>query len=148
MTRADELGPVLDRLGQRAAAQRTHLAGSSVAAKRIDPDLADPWVPTIVVVSVPLSADEQQRLRSLIVSEPAVSIAAVGVNLTAAPCRVVLSGVGADLVARIEPYDLVVAPQLLTPPVEAAVIDLVEATGSDRHHAGAVVVRQRVGGRA
>ena len=129
VTRADELGPVLDRLSQRAAAQRTHLAGTSVAAKRIDPDLADPWVPTIVVVNAPLSADEQQRLRSLMLSEPAVSIAAVGVNLTAAPCRVVLSGVGADLVARIEPYDLVVTPQLLTRPAEAAVIDLVEATG-------------------
>ena len=129
VTRADELGPVLDRLDQRAAAQRTHLAGTSVAAKRIDPDLADPWVPTIVVVNVPPSEDEQQRLRSLMLSEPAVSIAAVGVNLTAAPCRVVLSGVGADLVARIEPYDLVVAPQLLTAPAEAAVIDLVEATG-------------------
>ena len=51
VTRADELGPVLDRLSQRAAAQRTHLAGTSVAAKRIDPDLADPWVPTIVVVN-------------------------------------------------------------------------------------------------
>ena len=129
VTRADALGPVLDRLDQRAVAQRTHLAGTSVAAKRIDPDLADPWVPTIVVVNAPLSVDEQQRLRSLMLSEPVVSIAAVGVNLTDAPCRVVLSGVGADLVARIEPYGLVVAPQLLTPPAEAAVIDLVEATG-------------------
>jgi hypothetical protein len=129
VTQSDELGPVLDRLSQRAAAQRTHLAGSSVAAKRTDPDLADPWVPTIVVVNASLSADEQERLRSLMLSEPAVSIAAVGVNLAAAPCRMVLSGVGADLAARIEPYDLAVTPQLLTPQAEAAVIDLVEATG-------------------
>ncbi len=129
VTRADELGPVLDRLSQRAAAQRTHLAGGSLAAKRIDPDLADPWVPTILVVDGPLSADEQRQLRALVLSEPPVSIAAVGVNLTAAPCRVVLSGVGADLIARIEPYGIVVAPQLLTPPAAAAVIDLVEATG-------------------
>ena len=62
-------------------------------------------------------------------SEPPVSIAAVGVDLTAAPCRVVVSGDGADAVARIEPYGLVVAPQLLTPPAASAVIDLVEATG-------------------
>jgi nucleoid-associated protein YgaU len=129
VTRADELGPVLDRLSQRAAAQRSHLAGSSLAAKRIDPDLADPWVPTIVVVDGPLSADEQQRLRTLVLSEPPVSIAAVGTNLATAPCRVVLSGVGTDLVARIEPYDVVVAPQLLTEPAAAAVMDLVGATG-------------------
>ncbi|HVK35882.1 MAG TPA: LysM peptidoglycan-binding domain-containing protein [Microlunatus sp.] len=129
VTRADELGPVLDRLSRRAEAQRSHLAGGSLAAKRIDPDLADPWMPTVLVVDGPLSADEQRRLRALVLSEPPVSIAAVGVNLTTAPCRVVLSGAGADLVARIEPYDIVVAPQLLTPPAEAAVIDLVEATG-------------------
>ena len=117
VTRADGLSPVLDRLGQRAAAQRTHLPGTSVAAKRVDPDLADPWVPTILVINAPLSVDEQQRLRSLILSEPPVSIAAVGVNLTAAPCRVMLSGVGADFVASIEQYDLVLSQQLLTQPV-------------------------------
>jgi hypothetical protein len=41
----------------------------------------------------------------------------------------ILSGAGADLVARIEPLDLVLSPQLLTPPAAAAVIDLVGATG-------------------
>ena len=129
VTRADDLGPVLDRLSRRAATQRTQLVGRSVADHRIDPDLADPWVPTIVLVDVPLSAEEQQRLRALVLSEPPVSIAAVGVDLTGASCRVVVSGDGADAVARIEPYGLVVAPQLLTPPAAAAVIDLVEATG-------------------
>ena len=85
VTRADELGPVLDRLGRRAAVQRTQLVGTSVAAHRIDPDLADPWVPTIVVVNRPVSADEQGRLRTLVLSEPPVSIAAVGLDLTDAP---------------------------------------------------------------
>ncbi len=129
VTRADELGPVLDRLGRRAAVQRSQLVGTSVAAHRIDPDLADPWVPTIVVVNRPVSADEQGRLRTLVLSEPPVSIAAVGVDLSTAPCRVALSGSGGEVVARIEPYGLVVSPQLLTAPAADAVIDLVEATG-------------------
>jgi len=129
VTRADDLGPVLDRLSRRAAVQRTQLVGRSVAAHRIDPDLADPWVPTIVLVNGPLSAEEQQRLRALVLSEPPVSIAAVGVDLASAACRVVLGGADADVVARIEPYGLVVAPQLLTPAAAGAVIDLLEATG-------------------
>ena len=86
-------------------------------------------MPTIVLVNGPLSAEEQQRLRALVLSEPPVSIAAVGVDLGSAACRVVLAGAGADVVARIEPYGLVVAPQLLTPAAAGAVIDLVEATG-------------------
>ncbi len=127
--RSDAVGPVLDRLSRRAAEQRTQLVGRSVGAHRIDPDLADPWVPTILLVNVPLSAAEQDRLRTLVLSEPPVSIAAVGVDLTAAPCRFAISGSGSDVVARIEPYGLVVSPQRLTSPAADAVIDLVEATG-------------------
>lgn len=134
VTAAEDLDSVLDRLERRASTQRTQSSAHSVAAHRVDPDLADPWVPTIVLVNQPLSAREQRRLRQLVLSEPPASIAAVAVGLDTAPCRLVLAaGDGgssdADPVARIEPYGLVVRPQLLAEPVADAVIELVETTG-------------------
>ena len=148
VTRADELGPVLDRLGQRAAAQRTHLAGSSVAAKRIDPDLADPWVPTIVVVNVPLSADEQQRLRSLI------ALRASGQHRRGRGESDGRTLSGGAVRGRRGPRrsDRAVRPRGGTPAADPAGRGRCHRPGgghrADRHHAGAVVVRRRVGGRA
>lgn len=130
---AEELDSVLDRLDRRASVQRSQSSAHSVAAHRIDPDLADPWVPTILLINTPLSAAEQRRLRQLVLAEPPASIAAVAVGLDTAPCRLVLTadeGPARDsATARIEPYGLVVRPQLLAEPIADAVIELVEATG-------------------
>lgn len=134
VTYAEDLTSVLDRLDRRASAQRSQWSEHSVAAHRIDPDLADPWVPTILLISTPLSAVEQRRLRQLVLAEPAASIAAVAVGLDTAPCRLVLTPThevvgGDDPVARVEPYGLVIRPQLLAEPVVDAVVELVETTG-------------------
>lgn len=129
VTYADDLEPVLDRLDPRAAAQREQSSAQSVAAHRTDPDLADPWVPTIMLINRPLSPAEQRRLRQLVLAEPAASVAAVAVGLDTAPCRVVLTGTGAEQLARVEPYGLVVRPQLLSEPLVDATVELVEATG-------------------
>lgn len=134
VTYAEDLGSVLDRLERRASAQRSQSSAHSVAAHRIDPDLADPWVPAILLVNTPLSAVEQRRLRQLVLSEPPASIAAVAVGLDTAPCRLVLSeadggSAGDGPVARIEPYGLAVRPQLLAERAADAVIELVETTG-------------------
>ncbi len=129
VTRADELTPVLDRLARRARLQRSQFTGSSVAAHRVDPDLADPWVPTIVVISRRLSAEEQLLLREVVLAEPPVSIAAVAANLTEAPMRIAVSGSASAVVARVEPSGQVITPQLLGGPAADAIIELVEATG-------------------
>ena len=100
-----------------------------MAGHRVDPDLADAWAPTVLLISRPMTRTEQQRLRSLVLAEPPVSIAAIGVDLQEAPCRIRLSGDALQPLARIEPYDVDVIPQLLTEPAAEAVIDLVEATG-------------------
>lgn len=125
----DDLDAALDRLAVRAEAQRAEHDGGSVAGRRIDPDRADAWVPTIMIINRALTRPEQRRLQRLVLAEPAVSIAAVGVDLDGAPCRIRLSREGDEPVARIEPYDVVLAPQLLPAPAADAVIDLVEATG-------------------
>ncbi|MFT4167221.1 MAG: LysM peptidoglycan-binding domain-containing protein [Microlunatus sp.] len=134
VTYAEDLDAVLDRLERRASTQRNQSSAHSVAAHRTDPDLADPWVPTILLVSRSLSAAEQRRLRQLVLTEPPASIAVVVVGLETAPCRLVLSpapdgAADADPVARIEPHGLEIRPQLLPEPVVDAVVELVETTG-------------------
>ena len=133
VTHADELDVVLDRLERRASVQRSQSSATSAAAHRTDPDLADPWVPTVLLVGRPLSAAEQRRVRQLVLSEPPASIAAVVVGLDTAPCRLVLLSSDDtgddDPVARIEPYGLEIRPQLLAEPVVDAVVELVETTG-------------------
>ena len=52
----DDCDALLDRLEQRAAAQREHHRYEVLSQHRIDPDLADPWAPEIVLVERPLTA--------------------------------------------------------------------------------------------
>ena len=138
VTYAEDLASVSDRLNRRANVQRNQQPEHSVAAHRIDPDLADPWVPTILLINQPLSPAEQRRLRQLVLAEPPASIAAVAVGLDTAPCRLVLTAPDEEPdeeqpaedgpTARVEPYGIVVRPQLLAEPVADAVIELVETT--------------------
>lgn len=126
----DDLDAALERLAARAAAQRAEHDGGSVAGQRVDPDRADAWVPTILIINRALSRLDQRRLQQLLLADPPVSVAAIGLELEAAPCRITLSRVGDEALATIEPYGVAVAPQLLPAPAADAVIELVEATGT------------------
>ena len=63
--RTDDLDGLLDRLEHRAAMQREHRRYPVLSQHRIDPDLADPWAPEIVLVEQALSAAQRARLRAL-----------------------------------------------------------------------------------
>ncbi len=47
---------------------------------RIDPDLADPWAPEIVLAEQPLTMAQSARLSALVNAEPKVALAAVVVG--------------------------------------------------------------------
>ncbi|HEU5486824.1 MAG TPA: LysM peptidoglycan-binding domain-containing protein, partial [Microlunatus sp.] len=112
VTRVDDLDEVLDGLGHRARSQRRQASRASVAAQRVDPDRADAWSPTVLVVNRRLSPVDQVRLQRVVMTGPPVSIAVVGVDLAAAPCRIWLSRrADGSAGARIEPYDVTFTPQ-------------------------------------
>jgi hypothetical protein len=123
---------LLDRLEQRAAAQREHHRYEVLSQHRIDPDLADPWAPEIVLVERPLTAPQLTRLSALIDAEPKVTLAAVVVG-PVPDALWSLRGDGSSAERRVvlEPASLSLSPQWLEPPELTAVVDLVETTGSD-----------------
>lgn len=129
VTKVDDLASTLDRLSRRAASQRRQRPDRTVASHRIVPDLADPWIPTILLINQQLSLSEERQLRQLVLAEPPVSVAVVGIGLADAPCRIVLADSAAGATARVEPQDLAITPQLLRSSVADAVVDLVATTG-------------------
>ena len=64
VTQTDDLDAVLDRLEQRAAVQREQQSYAVLSEHRIDPDLADPWAPEIVLVNQALDEAQRTRLRA------------------------------------------------------------------------------------
>jgi LysM repeat protein len=128
----DDCDALLDRLEQRAAAQREHHRYEVLSQHRIDPDLADPWAPEIVFAERPLTAAQLARLSQLVGTEPKVTVAAVVVG-PVADAVWSLRGDGSSAEGRVvlEPADLSLSPQWLEPAELTAVVDLVETTGSD-----------------
>ena len=53
-------------LEQRAAAQRVHRRYPVLSQHRIDPELADPWTPEIMLVEQELTVTQRTRLRTLL----------------------------------------------------------------------------------
>ena len=141
VTSTDRLDAVLDRLERRTTAQ--HAQGEQVDARRLrlDPDLAEPWAPEIVLVNAPLSAAQGRRLRAVTTARPRTTIAAVVAHpVSDAPWTLELTSsrrTGSSdaeppvVSGRLQPYDLLLTPQLLTPPVQDVVVELVAATGTD-----------------
>ncbi len=129
ITRTEDLDDLLDRLEHRAIAQREHPPATSLGAYRIDPDLADPWAPEIVLINVALSTAQAERLGAVIDADPPVSIAAVVIGPVSGRWNLRSWDDGR---VRLEPAGLELYPQLLEPPVYDAVIDLLEATGNER----------------
>jgi LysM repeat protein len=128
----DDGDALLDRLEQRSAAQREHHRYEVLSQHRIDPDLADPWAPEIVFVDRPLTAAQLARLTQLLSTEPKVTLAAVVVGPV--PDAIwSLRGDSSSAERRVvlEPAGLSLSPQWLEPAELTAVVDLVEATGSD-----------------
>jgi LysM repeat protein len=129
--RTTDCDGLLDRLEHRAAMQREHRRHPVLSQHRIDPDLADPWAPEIVLVEQELSAAQRARLSAVINAEPRVTTAAVVVGPVPSAAWS-LRGDGSSAGPRVvlEPTGLSLSPQLLEPPELTAVVELVEGTGS------------------
>jgi len=131
VSRTDDLDGLLSRLEHRAAVQRKHQPEQVLGQHRIDPDLADPWAPEIVLINAPLSPSQQHRLAAVVTAEPRVTMAAVVVGAAAsAPWSLQLAAAAAGS-AVLLPAQVPLAPQYLDPPTVSAVVDLVAATGSE-----------------
>lgn len=130
--RTEDFDALLDRLEQRAAQQRGHHQYEVLSQYRIDPDLADPWAPEIVLVEQELTAAQRNRLSILINSEPRVTMAAVVTGSTpGAAWSLRGDETSAERQAVLEPGGLSLSPQLLEPSELTAVVELIETTGSD-----------------
>jgi hypothetical protein len=92
VTQTEDLDAVLDRLEQRAAVQRKHQSYAVLSEHRIDPDLADPWAPEIVLVNQSLDDAQRERLERLLEAEPQVTMAAVVVGSSDDDQRWALAG--------------------------------------------------------
>ena len=134
VTRTDDLDGLLDRLERRARAQRVHLASATVGQHRIDPDLADPWAPEIVLISGEPDLDQQRRLVELLTGSPRATMAAVVAGaVSGAPWTLRLDqpSHAEALRGTLEPIGLGLHPQLIDKVAQRAVVELVAATGSD-----------------
>ena len=80
VTQTDDLDGLLDRLERRAAVQREHQPYAVLSQHRVDPDLADPWAPEIVLVNQPMSEAQYDRLTAVLDAEPRVTMAAAVVG--------------------------------------------------------------------
>jgi LysM repeat protein len=132
VTSTDDVDALLDRLEQRAAVQREHRTYEVLSQHRIDPDLADPWAPEVVLVERELTTAQQARLSTLINAEPKVTTAAVVVGpIPGAAWSLRGAGSHPERKAVLEPAGLSLMPQWLEPPELNAVVDLIETTGSE-----------------
>jgi LysM repeat protein len=130
--RTTDCDALLDRLEERAALQRQHRRYPVLSQHRIDPDLADPWTPEIVLVQQPLSAAQSNRLSALINTEPKVALAAVVVGpVPGTAWSLRGDGSSGERKVLLEPAGISLSPQWLEAPELTAVVDLIESTGSD-----------------
>ena len=131
---AEDVDTLLERLEARAVVQREQLAAERPGQQRVDPDLADPWAPEILLINQELDPESELRLQRLLTAEPRVTMAAVLPRTADAPpgwtLRLPRTGSGATL-GSLEPLGLALAPQLIESPAATAVLELVRVTGSD-----------------
>ncbi len=135
VTQTDDLDSLLDRLERRAAMQREHQPYAVLSQHRVDPDLADPWAPEIVLVNSPMSEAQQNRLATVLHTEPRVTMAAVAIGAGAEgswSLGLRTDPDGHQSATVLEPRGLSLVPQRLAAPELDAVLDLVEVTGSDQ----------------
>jgi LysM repeat protein len=131
--RAGDCDALLDRLERRAAVQREHHRYEVVSQHRIDPDLADPWAPEIVLVERELTTGQRSRLSALINQEPKVTTAAVVIgSVPGAVWSLRAEKSSSERRAILEPADISLSPQVLEPAQLRAVVDLIETTGCEQ----------------
>jgi LysM domain len=129
--RTTDCDGLLDRLEHRGAMQREHRRYPVLSQHRIDPDLADPWAPEVVLVEQELSAAQRARLSAVINAEPRVTTAAVVVGpIPGAAWSLRGDGSSSERRVVLEPTGLSLSPQWLEPSEVTAVVDLVEGAGS------------------
>ena len=113
--------------------QREHQSYAVLSEHRIDPDLADPWAPEIVLVNQVLDEAQRTRLERLLYAEPQVTMAAVvigdadddqGWALSADPSQPAATAV-------LTPGHRRLTPQRIDAPDRPAVLDLIRTTGSE-----------------
>jgi hypothetical protein len=119
---------LLQRLERRAADQRRHQPHEVLGQHRLDPDLADPWAPEIVLVSAELTPAQRRRLQDVVCAAPRVTTAAVVLGDHGAEWSLRLDG-GRKDAAVLQPLGLQLHPQSLPAPEADSVLQLVEATG-------------------
>ena len=137
VTSTDDVDALLDRLEARAAVQREQQSYEIPGQHRVDPDLADPWAPEIVLINKPLAAAQDERLRDLLSRRPRVTMAAVlpGARAAEHEWSLILEPPGPELAqpsAALEPAGVILKPQLIEAPAAAALVELVAATGSEQ----------------
>nr|WP_294695822.1 LysM peptidoglycan-binding domain-containing protein [uncultured Friedmanniella sp.] len=123
----DDPEALLARLERRAADQRRHQPHAVLGQHRLDPDLAEPWTPEVVLVDRPLTAEQAARLRAVVCEHPHVTTAAVVIGDIGATWRLRLED-GPDA-ALLEPVGLRLAAQQLSVPETDGLLELVAATG-------------------
>jgi hypothetical protein len=139
VTATANVDELLGRLERRAIAQRPHQEHRVLGQNRVDPDLADPWAPEIVLVNQTLTDEQQRRLVAVVMTQPRVSMAAVVARPTdAAPWSLSFTGScqrptgsGDAASAVLQPLGLELMPQLLEAQGNRAMFDLVSATGTE-----------------
>jgi hypothetical protein len=126
--RAADPEALLARLERRAADQRRHQPHEVLGQHRLDPDLADPWAPEIVLGSAALTPAQRRRLEHVVCAAPRVTTAAVLLGDQGSAWSLRL-GAGPGEAAVLQPVGLELTPQALAAPETATVLQLVEATG-------------------
>jgi nucleoid-associated protein YgaU len=135
VSHTDDVDGLLERLEARAAVQREQSAYEVPGQHRVDPDLADPWAPEIVLINRALPADHRARLQALLTAEPRVTMAAVLPGSTGEVeggwTLRLERGETSRATGLLEPLGWPLAPQLIEEPAAAAVVELITVTGSD-----------------
>ncbi|MCW2811620.1 MAG: hypothetical protein JWP61_2078 [Friedmanniella sp.] len=154
VSRADSLDRVLDRLERWASEHPIEPAAASAAQRRLDAELGDSWAPHVVLVAEPLTGAQRSRLLALTSGDRCLPLAAVVCDpLMAAPYSLTTSAPD-DLGDSDDPDDpddpdighawfaqsaqgsgppsppVRITPQILSLPERAAVVELLEVTGS------------------
>lgn len=130
VTHSQDLDRLLDRWEQRAATQRRHLGDGLALNHRIDPDLADPWVPEIALIEAPLAPGQLDRLQELLLARPPVTMAAVVRGPTRSDWRMTAAS-GESGSAHLEPLGWTFELQRVSAEVGDSLADLIEASGSE-----------------
>jgi hypothetical protein len=120
---------LLTRLEHTSRDRRAHAQGRDARTLRLDPDLGEAWTPEVVLVDVPLTLVQSQRLVELTTGHPGTGLTAVARGpIDSAPAMFAL---GTDGRATLLPDGVRMVPQTLPAAGLDPLVELVAATGCD-----------------